>query len=618
MAIITNNYQEDISMYCKTFAFSSALNGYDHLVKPDELYNDETGYGFYTEELRKKDEKFTYPEINSGFEPYYWYTGEKLTYIKEYAHGVTITNEKASEGMIPLSFKIKVPHAGNYLVEVTIQNDDKAINSPMLFLGRRKLYDCKNIIKENENYTFRSLINVCSIIPRNQTKAYVDDTIDITLTGNLPKLTSVTIREVNCNTIYIAGDSTVTDQPASYPYIPVKSYCGWAQMLGMYLHDGYSISNHSHSGLTTESFRSEGHYQIIKDNIKAGDYVLFQFGHNDQKLPELAAYTGYYSNLKKYIEEIRSYDANPIIVTPIGRNTWKGIDNSYNDLLENHANACISVAKEMKVPLIDLHKRSIDFIKAHGLDDSKRYFFYNDFTHTNDYGAYVMAGFVAEELKGDGLPFSDYIDTSVYELTPPPCNEAAHPPKGYENAALPSDMEPFKPHFTDIDNIPEKEDIIRLAKSGIIPCDDVFRPNDIITRVEVLSMVTKCVNFVPVNVYNDMYSDVVGHEWYAGTVECAYMNGIVDKALIDGDKFLPLSDTTNEMLISYIINGLKSRKTFDFASSCDTSYNCSKWSEQYIYTAKKLGLINKTFEPLKKTDRKTAASYLCKLRDMIL
>ena len=131
-------------------------------------------------------------------------------------------------------------------------------------------------------------------------------------------------------------------------------------------------------------------------------------------------------------------------------------------------------------------------------------------------------------------------------------------------------------------------------------------------------MVNKFVNFVPVNVYNDMYSDVVGHEWYAGTVECAYMNGIVDKALIDGDKFLPLSDTTNEMLISYMINGLKSRKTFDFANSCDTSYNCSKWSEQYIYTAKKLGLINKTFEPLKKTDRKTAASYLCKLRDMIL
>ena len=41
-------------MYCKTFAFSSALNGYDHLVKPDELYNDETGYGFYTEEELKE------------------------------------------------------------------------------------------------------------------------------------------------------------------------------------------------------------------------------------------------------------------------------------------------------------------------------------------------------------------------------------------------------------------------------------------------------------------------------------------------------------------------------------------------------------------------------------
>lgn len=604
-------------MYCKTFAFSNTISNYDYLVKPDDLYNEERGYGFYTEELRKKAEVFTYPEINSGFEPYYWYNGEKLTYIKEYSDGVTITDNKSDEGKIPLSFKIKVPHSGNYLVSVTIINDSDKISDMMLFFGRRKLYDCQNVIEKNATYTFSTPVNVCDIVPRNQTKSYHDNTIDITLTGNLPKLSSVKIEELNCNTIYIAGDSTVTDQPAAYPYIPVKSYCGWAQMLGMYIHNGYAISNHSHSGLTTESFRLEGHYKIIEDNIRPGDYVLFQFGHNDQKLPELAAYKGYYSNLKKYIEEIRSYNANPIIVTPIGRNTWKGIDNSYNDLLKDHANACIDVAKELNVPLIDLHSRSIDFIKEHGLDDCKRYFFYNDFTHTNDYGAYVMAGFVAEELKSENLLFSKFINTSVPDFIPPLHNEAAKPPKGYENVTLPSDMQAFTPHFTDIDNIAEKDYILNLAKAGVIPCDDTFRPNDIITRVEALSMITKCVNFVPVNVYNDMYSDVIGHEWYAGTVECAYMNGIVDKALIDGDKFLPLSDTTNEMFISYIINGIKSRKTFDFEKECDTTYNCSIWAAPYIYTAKKLGLIDNTFDPQKKTDRKTAAYYLYKLREML-
>lgn len=605
-------------MYSKTFSFSKNVKEYDYLVSSDTLFSNERGYGFFTEELQNVMEQFTYPEINNGFMPYYWYNKHQLTHITTYNNGVTLNNEKEDEGMIPLSFKVKVPRQGNYQITICIDNNDSDcdINNLLVFLSRRRLVDIKNVVKVNEVYTITAITNVCDIIPRNQTKAFFDDTLDITVVAIHPKLTYIKIEEINCPTIYVAGDSTVTDQCTSYPYLPEHSYCGWAQMLGYYIREGVSISNHSHSGLTTNSFRSEKHYEIIQKNIKKGDYVLFQFGHNDQKLPELSAYTGYINNLYQYIDEIRSYGAYPIIVTPIGRNTWKGIDNSYNDLLSEHANACIKASKEKQVPLIDLHKLSIDFIKENGLENTKRYFFYNDYTHTNDYGAYYMAGIVAKELKNANLPFSKFINTNAYNFIPPKIIDKVIPPVGYENIVQ-EDISTFTPNFEDISGLKEEELIIKLCKIGIIPNDTLFRPNDIITRVEALSMVIKCVNFVPVNVYNDMYQDVIGHEWYAGTVESAYTNGIVDERLIHDNKFLPLSDTTGEMLISYIINSLRSRKSLDIVKELDINYNCSDWAKEYLYTAYTLGIIDDKFKALDKISRKDSIIYIAKLRELI-
>ena len=104
---------------------------------------------------------------------------------------------------------------------------------------------------------------------------------------------------------WVCGDSTVTDQTANLPYAPGTSYCGWGQMLPAYLPD-VCITNHAHSGLTTESFTSEGHWDIVKPRLRAGDICLYQFGHNDQKLAHLQAYGGYTDRLRTYIKEART------------------------------------------------------------------------------------------------------------------------------------------------------------------------------------------------------------------------------------------------------------------------------------------------------------------------
>jgi lysophospholipase L1-like esterase len=199
-------------------------------------------------------------------------------------------------------------------------------------------------------------------------------------------------------TIYLAGDSTVTDQSAEYPYTPSLSYGGWGQMLPAFLDGVYGVSNHSHSGLTTESFRTEGHYNILMEQIKSGDICLFQFGHNDQKLDHLKASEGYRVNLIQYIKEVREKGAIAILVTPLARNSWAEDGSVYHDLLKEYAEEVISLGRTMSVPVVDLHGKSMELIKEYGLEGSKQWFYPLDYTHTNDYGAWKMAGYVFKEL----------------------------------------------------------------------------------------------------------------------------------------------------------------------------------------------------------------------------
>ena len=198
--------------------------------------------------------------------------------------------------------------------------------------------------------------------------------------------------------ILIAGDSTVTDRKSMGKYDCGLCYTGWGQMLPLYLGPGYKVVNFAQSGLTTETFRSEGHYKNLHSILNKNDFVLIQFGHNDQKLPHLQAAGAYSENLLRYVSEILDSRATPILVTPLARNSWRGDNGTYNDLLADYAYAVKEVGLKSGVPVIDLHKVSVEWIVSEGRESVKSYFYPGDFTHTNDYGAYKIAGFVADQL----------------------------------------------------------------------------------------------------------------------------------------------------------------------------------------------------------------------------
>lgn len=501
-------------------------------VSPDRYYDAGSGFGFFTENSRMSAKQGELPELNTGFVPSAWFQGK--TMISQDFHGCYVDSGSiladmgiCGERKIPLSFKADLKAQGSFLLTVTLYagEDESEI---LLFAGRRQLV-WKGSLKKGEGWTGSFPVTICDIIPRGETTRWKDQAVEVTVISRSARLSQLQIDEWNGKTMFIAGDSTVTDQSAEYPYAPETSYSGWGQMLPMFLNETMAVSNHAHSGLTTESFRKEGHYAILMESISSGDICLFQFGHNDQKLDHLKAEEGYRANLLTYIVEIREKGAVPVLVTPLARNTWKGSDGTYNDLLKGYADEVIRIGKDMSVPVLDLHRKSMEVIMEHGMEESKRWFYPSDYTHTNDYGACLMAGFIMEELIKAGITV----------------------PGGSE---MPS-WEPAKKGTESFPDCPVSMD--STAKAEAFMPD---RPEDNLTRAEALDFVIRAVHYFPTNVYNDLFSDVIGHEWFAGTIECAVQNGLIPQEMAAGGHFSPNQDITLEEFLWIAVTGYKSRK----------------------------------------------------------
>ena len=303
---------------------------------------------------------------------------------------------------IPLCVRTDVPQEKNYLLTVTLRAEEDEPEL-MVFAGRRHLA-YSGTLAAGESLCREISVNVCGTIPRPSDNGSFGAGVELRVVGRRIRLTALDIREAVLPTVYIAGDSTVASQGGGIPYDPSSTYCGWGQMLGAYLNYTMAVCNQAHCGLDTESFRTEGHFDIVMRNIRAGDFFLIQFGHNDQKQVHLQARAGYCANLFQYIQEVRDKGAYPILVTPLARNTWAhGI---CMDSLGDYAVVCKELGQALDVPVLDLHGLSLAWLKCVGQEAASAYRYPDDATHPNDYGAYLAADFIRNELHRtcSGLP----------------------------------------------------------------------------------------------------------------------------------------------------------------------------------------------------------------------
>ncbi len=149
--------------------------------------------------------------------------------------------------------------------------------------------------------------------------------------------------------IILVGDSTTAPQN------------GWGPGFIARLQGDIQCVDLAVNGRSTKSFINEGRWQQTLDSKP--DYILIQFGHNDQKIdrPELGTdpNTTFKENLTRFVTEARAIGAKPILITSVSRRRW-GDDGKIHSDLFDYANPVKELGPVLKVPVIDLHQLSID------------------------------------------------------------------------------------------------------------------------------------------------------------------------------------------------------------------------------------------------------------------
>ncbi|MEI3790699.1 MULTISPECIES: rhamnogalacturonan acetylesterase [unclassified Chryseobacterium] len=222
-------------------------------------------------------------------------------------------------------------------------------------------------------------------------------------------------------TLFLIGDSTMANKenPDKNPEH------GWGQVLPQFLTTGIEVQNHAMNGRSSKSFRTEGRWDKVMKQLKKGDFVIIQFGHNDQKLKDSTKftnpYTQYRANLERYVNETRAKGATPILMTSIVRRnfTENGV------LIDTHKEYPLvvrMVANDMKVPFIDMQLLTEQMEIAYGPENSKKLHLHfvegenpyypkgkADDTHLSKLGAETVAKLALKDLKSLNIGLEKYI-----------------------------------------------------------------------------------------------------------------------------------------------------------------------------------------------------------------
>lgn len=331
---------------------------------------------------------------------------------------------------------------GNYMVTVTLGSKRRAASTTIRCESRRLL--CENVqTKKGEITALSFLVNKHSpvisdtervrIKEREKTKLNWDDRLTIEVTGDNPAVIDIRITPDSVSpTIFLCGNSTVVDQDE-------EPWASWGQMLPRFLNEKIAVANYAESGETASTFCSALRFKRILKDLKAGDFVVMEFGHNDMKqhAPGDGAYYNFTHTLKTMIDEVRLRGATPILISPTQRRSFK--DGRIQETHRDYPEAMEVLARREGVCFIDLHSYTRTLFETWGEEDSKKAFVHYpagtypgqtkalaDNTHFNPYGAYEIAKCVLRGFKEQGLLTEYFRDFTDFDPACPDPIESFH------------------------------------------------------------------------------------------------------------------------------------------------------------------------------------------------
>jgi lysophospholipase L1-like esterase len=222
--------------------------------------------------------------------------------------------------------------------------------------------------------------------------------------------------ETRTPTLFIIGDSTVKNG--------TKGQQGWGEVVAAEFDTNrIRIANHAIGGRSSRTFLTEGRWEKVLEELKPGDFVLIQFGHNDGGAPddpqrprgslrgvgeeereidhpitkqkEVVHTYGWY--LRKYVKEATAKGSVPIVCSPVPRNIWK--DGTVARASNDYGKWAKQVAESEGAAFLDLNEIIAVHYEQLG-QERVAGMFYGDHTHTNPEGARLNARCVVEGLRG--------------------------------------------------------------------------------------------------------------------------------------------------------------------------------------------------------------------------
>ncbi len=211
------------------------------------------------------------------------------------------------------------------------------------------------------------------------------------------------------NKIHWVGDSTV-----AYNGIDTYPQTGIGQVFHLYCKRDCEVYDYAKNGESSKSFYEKGLFAPALEKMEKGDFLFIQFGHNDEKADEerhTEPSSSYREYLMKYVTAAREKKVHPVFITPLSRRHFT-TDGKIEDSHTDYPSAMIDLAKEEKVPYIDLCKSSKKLLEHTGDLNSRKWFMYfpagtysnyeedkTDNTHMHYEGAVVMARLVERGLR---------------------------------------------------------------------------------------------------------------------------------------------------------------------------------------------------------------------------